>query len=267
MRPEGEVGVASDGLPISPELILVSSPEEQQRARELLPPAPADEWDRLLTRIRAAAEEAEQISPPRSRKPRRALVLASLVLVAVAVPIGMAGARDNVGVGGPRSTKVHRVTSPAAHPATALAPTAPAKAPSVKRPAVKALRPAGRPSTTGKSRPKTKAGSGAAKAKAQPKLPKPATPRVSGFVPSRVWGWVAQPGSKSYLFRLYRNGRQVYTARTKQAQLVLPSSFHFARGKYRWSVVAVTGSAKRGLKPVVESTFVLSGPAAAKANG
>jgi hypothetical protein len=265
MRPEGEVGVAFDGLPISPELILVSSPEEQQRARELLPPAPADEWDRLLTRIRAAAEEAEQISPPRSRKPRRALVLASLVLVAVAVPIGMAGARDNVDVGGPRPARVHSVTSPAAHPAPA--PVAPSKAPGVKKPAVKAVRPAVRPSTTGKSQPKTKAGSGAAKAKAQPKAPEPATPQVSGFVPSRVWGWVAQPGAKSYLFRLYRNGRQVYTARTKQAQLVLPGSFHFAPGKYRWSVVALTGSAKRGLKPVVESTFVLSGAAAAKANG
>lgn len=260
--------MAFDGLPISPELILVSSPEEQQRARELLPPAPADEWDRLLARIRArtAAEEAEQISPPRSRKPRRTLVLASLVLVAVAVPIGMAGARDNVGVGGPRSTKVHRVTSPAAHPAAAPGPIAP-KAPAVTKPAVKAVHSAGQPSATGKSQPKAQPRSGAAKARAQPKAPKPATTQVSGFVPSRVWGWVAQPGSKSYLFRLYRNGRQVYTARTKQAQLVLPGSFHFAAGKYRWSVVAVTGSAKRELKPVVESTFVLSGAAAAKANG
>ena len=258
-----------DGLPISPELILVSSPEEQQRARELLPPAPADEWDRLLARIRArtATEVVEQASPPRSRKPHRTLVLASLVLVAVAVPIGMAGARDTVGVGGPQSTKVHRVTSPAAHPAAAPAPIAPSKAPGLKKPAVKAVRPAGHPAVTGKSQPKAKPKSGAAKAKTQPKAPEPATTQVSGFVPSRVWGWVAQPGSKSYLFRLYRNGRQVYTARTKQAQLVLPGSFRFAAGKYRWSVVAVTGSAKRGLKPVVESTFVLSGAAAAKANG
>lgn len=257
-----------DGLPISPELILVSSPEEQQRARELLPPAPADEWDRLLARVRArtAAEELEQASPARSRKPRRMLVLASLVLVAVAVPIGMAGARDNVGVGGPQFTKAHRVTSPAAPPAAALAPIAPSKAPGLKKPAAKAVRPAGHPAVTGKSQPKAKPKSGAAKAKAQP-TPEPATTQASGFVPSRVWGWVAQPGSKSYLFRLYRNGRQVYTARTKQAQLVLPGSFHFAAGKYRWSVVAVTGSAKRGLKPVVESTFVLSGAAAAKANG
>lgn len=260
--------MAFDGLPISPELILVSSPEEQQRARELLPPAPADEWDRLLARVRArtAAEEAEQISPPRSRKPRRTLVLASLVLVAVAVPIGMAGARDNVGVGGPRSTKVHRVTSPAIHPAAAPAPVAP-KAPAVEKPAVKTVHSAGQPSATEKSQPKAKPKSAPAKVKTQPKAPKPATTQVSGFVPSRVWGWVAQPGSKSYLFRLYRNGRQVYTARTKQAQLVLPGSFHFAPGKYRWSVVAVTGSAKRALKPVVESTFVLSAAAAAKANG
>ena len=257
--------MAFDGLPISPELILVSSPEEQQRARELLPPAPADEWDRLLARVRsrtAAEDEAEQISPPRSRKPRRTLVLASLVLVAVAVPIGMAGARDNVGVGGARSTKAHRVTSPAAHPAAAPVPIAP-KAPAVQKPAVKAVHPAGQPSATEKAKPK----SAPAKAKTQPKAPKPATTQISGFVPSRVWGWVAQPGSKSYLFRLYRNGRQVYTARSKQAQLVLPGSFHFAPGKYRWSVVAVTGSAKRGLKPVVESTFVLSTAAAAKANG
>ncbi len=219
--------MAFDGLPISPELILVSSPEEQQRARELLPPAPADEWDRLLARVRArtAAEEP-------SRYPR--LVRASLAGLLCwhrscssrsLFPSAWRG-RDNVGVGGPRSTKVHRVTSPAIHPA-APAPIAP-KAPAVEKPAVKTVHPAGQPSATQKSQPKAKPKSAPAKAKTQPKAPKPATTQVSGFVPSRVWGWVAQPGSKSYLFRLYRNGRQVYMARTKQAQLVLPGSFHFA---------------------------------------
>ena len=64
MRLEGDRGVAFDGLPISPELILVSSPEEQQCARELLPPAPADEWDRLLAEIRARRGARGSIRSP-----------------------------------------------------------------------------------------------------------------------------------------------------------------------------------------------------------
>lgn len=254
--------MAPDGLPISPELILVSSPEEQLRARELLPPNPAEEWDRLLAtiRARAALEPVEPAPAPRARKPRRALVLASLLLVAVAVPIGMAGARDDVGgrhVSSKASRNVHRSTSPPVrHPS---APSAPVTRPDVKKPTAKAKHPAKR---QGKQATKPKPSAPNTK----PKTSKPSAPQVSGFVPSRVWGWVAQPGSVSYLFRLYRNGRQVYRARTKQAQLVLPDSFRFAAGKYRWSVVAVSSSKKRGLKPVVESTFVLSRAAAAKAN-
>jgi hypothetical protein len=264
MPSAGEAGVAPDGLPISPELILVSSPEEQLRARELLPPNPAEEWDRLLAtiRARAALEPVEPSPAPRARKPRRALVLASLLLVAVAVPIGMAGARDDLGgrhVSAHASRNVHRATSPAVqHPG---APSTPVTRPNVKKPAAKSKHPAKR---SGKRATKPKPKAPAPNTK--PKTSRPSAPQVSGFVPSRVWGWVAQPGSVSYLFRLYRNGRQVYKARTRQAQLVLPDSFRFAAGKYRWSVVAIGSSKKRGLKPVVESTFVLSGAAAAKAN-
>lgn len=255
--------MAPDGLPISPELILVSSPEEQLRARELLPPNPAEEWDRVLAtiRARAALEPVEPAPAPRVRKPRRALVLASLLLVAVAVPIGMAGARDDLAgrhLSAKAGRSVHRSTSPALQRPSA--PFAPATPPAVRKPAPKAKHPAKRP---GKQAAKPKPSAPSTK----PKTSKPSAPQVSGFVPSRVWGWVAQPGSVSYLFRLYRNGRQVYRARTKQAQLVLPDSFRFAAGKYRWSVVAVSSSKKHGLKPVVESTFVLSGVAAAKANG
>lgn len=254
--------MAPDGLPISPELILVSSPEEQLRARELLPPSPAEEWDRLLAtiRARAALERVEPAPAPRVRKPRRALVLASLLLVAVAVPIGMAGARDDLAgrhVSAKAGRNVHKSTLPAVQRPSA--PSAPATRPDVKKPAAKAKHPAKRP---GKQAAKPKPSAPGTK----PKTSEPTTPQVSGFVPSRVWGWVAQPGSVSYLFRLYRNGRQVYRARTKQAQLVLPDSFRFAAGKYRWSVVAVSSSKQHGLKPVVESTFVLSGAAAARAN-
>jgi hypothetical protein len=264
MPSAGEAGVAPDGLPISPELILVSSPEDQQQARALLPPSPAEEWDRLLAaiRARAALEPIELVPAPRARKPRRALVLASLLLVAVAVPIGMAGARDDV-TSQPASKvirNVHRSTSGAVQPqATPSAPSAPVTRPTAKKPAAKAKHATKRPRKQA-TRPRPSAPS------TKPKTSKPSAPQVSGFVPSRVWGWVAQPGSASYLFRLYRNGRQVYRARTKQAQLVLPDSFRFAAGKYRWSVVAVSGSKKRSLKPVVESTFVLSRAAAAKAN-
>jgi len=261
MLSAGEAGPPFDGMPISPELILVSSPEEQQRARELLPPTPAEDWDLLLSgiRARAALQPVEPIQVARARKPRRMLVLASLALVAVAVPIGMAGARDNVTLQRVAKARGQRSASRAVPPVTFPAtPVSPATRPHVKPKAKAAKRPAA-PRTTGQksASPKVKAKTANG----------PTAPRVSGFVPSRVWGWVAQPGPVTYLFRLYRNGRQVYAARTKQAQLMLPKSFRFAAGTYRWSVVALGKSKAQSPKPLVESTFVLSPGAAANANG
>jgi hypothetical protein len=262
MLSAGEAGPPFDGMPISPELVLVSSPEEQQRARELLPPSPAEDWDLLLAgiRARAALQPVEPVQVAR-RKPRRVLVLASLVLVTVAVPIGMAGARDNMTLH--RLAKVHgqvqRSTSRAVPPVTFPAtPVSPATRPRVKPKAKAATHPTA-PRTAGPKSVSPKVKAKTAK--------RPTAPRVSGFVPSRVWGWVAQPGPVTYLFRLYRNGHQVYAARTKQAQLMLPKSFRFAAGTYRWSVVALGNSKAQSAKPLVDSTFALSPAAAAKANG
>jgi hypothetical protein len=259
----GEAGRPFDGMPISPELILVSSPEEQQWARELLPPSPADDWDLLLAGIRARAslQPVEPVEVARAHKPRRMLVLASLVLVAVAVPIGMAGARDDVTLHRMANVRGHvqRSTSRAVPPVTLpAAPVSPTTRPHAKPKATQGTKRQAAPPTTGKKSAAPKAKTKTAK--------RPAAPRVSGFVPSRVWGWVAQPGSVTYLFRLYRNGRQVYVDRTKQAQLMLPKSFHFVAGTYRWSVVALGSSKTHSAKPLVESTFVLSPAAAAKAN-
>ncbi len=263
MLSAGEAGPPFDGMPISPELVLVSSPEEQQRARELLPPTPAEDWDLLLAtiRVRAALQPVEPVQVARARKPRRTLVLAALALVAVAVPIGMAGARDDVTLHRAAKVRGHvqrstsRAVPPVTLPATPVSP--------VTRPHVK---PKAKPSTQRVAAPPT-TGQKSASPKVNAKTKRPAAPRIAGFVPSRVWGWVAQPGSVTYLFRLYRNGHQVYAARTKQAQLMLPKSFRFAPGTYRWSVVALSNSKAQSPKPLVESTFVLSPAAAAKANG
>jgi hypothetical protein len=87
---------AFDGLPASPELILISSAREQRRARELLPHRPGG-WSqaRATGRSRGARPRPAPIrrrQPPRRR--RRILVRASFaLLVAGLFAMGMAAAR------------------------------------------------------------------------------------------------------------------------------------------------------------------------------
>ena len=86
-----------------------------------------------------------------------------------------------------------------------------------------AQRPA--PTTHAKTRPTRKS----ARANA-PKAP-------SGFVPSRVWGWAPGSGAASYAVTFFHDDRPVFSTRASKPRLVLPSSFRYAVGRYRWTAV------------------------------
>jgi hypothetical protein len=89
--------------------------------------------------------------------------------------------------------------------------------------------------------------------------PKPAATRrpakTPKFVPARVFSWPAERAAKRYLVRFFRNGKKVLEVRTVRARLVLPKSFVFRPGSYRWTVVPL-GVAGKG--PLVDSRFVVS---------
>jgi hypothetical protein len=92
---------------------------------------------------------------------------------------------------------------------------------------------------------------------------------AGAFVPGRTWVWSKSQGARAYLVRFFLNGRQVLKRRTPKNQLTLPHSFRYAAGRYRWSVRPITGPPSRARygHPIVDSKFVLTLAAAARANG
>jgi hypothetical protein len=90
---------------------------------------------------------------------------------------------------------------------------------------------------------------------AQGKPTKTAPRRTRGtFAPARVFSWPAARGSR-YHVRFWRDGTKVLDVRTAKPRLVLPRTFVFKPGRYRWMVVAVRGGTKRSL---VDSAFVVA---------
>ena len=285
--------------PISPELVLVSSPELAQAVREQLStPAPAvaksepDELDReegaedaplaptmdeldigTLERLQARHAELaqavrEQLSspvpavakpepdehsapayqvsaPPRPMPPpyprpdiaqpapepeprrRRSRKVAFVAALAILAAVG----------GGAAFAWDHFLSTPRGTQAPALPPSEPQVTTSVA------------PGAPTGAKPNSAAGTGA-------------------FVPGRTWVWSTSKGARAYLVRFFLNGRQVLKRRTAKNQLTLPRSFHYAAGGYRWSVRPVTGPPSRPSvgHPIVDSKFVLTRAAAARAN-
>jgi len=68
----------------------------------------------------------------------------------------------------------------------------------------------------------------------------------------------------AYEVDFYRNGAPVFHALVHRPQVVMPSSFRFHPGRYRWTVVAAAPN--RSTTRLVDSTFTLSAAAAAAAN-
>jgi hypothetical protein len=217
--------------PLSPELILVSPPEEAALAREQLPdlsepsarheePTPtngasAAGWDEFLADVRN--RPVEPVAPPRVRPPvpvrrnsRKRLVVGAAALLAVAIVVGLAWARDRT----------------QQKPAAASEPAAP---------------------------------------NGQATAPNPATPKATKsqarapFVPTRVWSWAEVPGARAYVVRFLRNGQKVLKIRAGSPRLALPARFSFAPGDYRWTVTTVPRNGGRG-RVIVNSSFKVTAP-------
>jgi hypothetical protein len=201
--------------PISPELILVAPPEEARLAREQLAAAPG-EWDEFLANIRARAAASEPAAPAEALPRRKHRVRFTAVAVVVAAAAAFGILRAVRGDDGTATT---------AFRAPAIAERTQTHQAVAPKPA-----PARRPKATKSRKP-------------------------SRFVPARVFSWPSEPAAKRYLVRFFRNGHKVLERRTVRARLVLPKSFVFRPGSYRWTVVPLGVPAKG---PLVDSRFVIS---------
>jgi hypothetical protein len=224
-----------DREPISPELVLVSPPELARRARDELPlPPPANE---RASTVPATARPAQ---PPR-RRLRRLLVACILAALGAGAWYVTAG-RDERG-------PADAAAVPAVSPTKAGSPAHPQVAPT---------------QTNTAEIPKPPPPSNVAKPARKPKIsPGPTKPPV-GFVPARTWAWTPSRGARGYVFQLALNGRTVLRVSTKQPRVVLPRSFRFHAGRYRWTVRQVP--AAPGARPLGDSTFILTAAVARRAN-
>jgi len=79
---------------------------------------------------------------------------------------------------------------------------------------------------------------------------------TSEFEPSRSFLWAPVKGAAFYSVTFLREGKVVYTARVSQPRVVLPPTFRFTPGAYRWIVRTDSGPPSNTLsEPIVASTF------------
>lgn len=252
---------------LSPELVLVSSPEEIRDALALLPEEP---W-----RIAPAAspqQRAAVLAPAPAHVRRNTLRASGLVALAiVGLTIGyLVGTRSaddgSASSGVLRPPAVVRASAPA--PATSVAsaqrqqsrktrsrnasatPAAPSRRSQPRRVPVPAVR--AKPTSTAPTKTKT------------PARTKPAAPTLRGFVPSRTWAWAPTTGAEAYEVTFFKGPKAVLLMRATQPHIVLPRSFRFEPGTYRWTVAALPAVA--GARAIVDSTFSVTSAGAAAAN-
>jgi hypothetical protein len=269
---------------ISPELILVSSPEVARRAREQLPVVPShrrayDTAGVAHSPVSTVLQETRPVVPaalPETmvngrRKTRWWAVAVAIVLAAAAAGfVVMQERRGDRGLDvSPQAAEKVGSRIAGALPILATPETVrhrPATAPTRTTPA--GTNPATR--TTVAPKPTTATptveGSAPPPARTVPEAPAKGTttpppavvPRT--FVPSRVFAWPPDPTATGYLVRFYRDDAKVYERRVTKPRLTLPASFRFLVGRYRWEVVPIHGSGPDAPSggPIVESTFVLS---------
>jgi hypothetical protein len=244
--------------PISPELVLVSSPEDARRARERLPQTqPAVEPVPARPRpvaVQAAIRWPDVVEePPAPARPRRrGAVLIGIAFVAAFVGGYLVETR----------LRAHH-SQPGAELQTAPGTVAAA---------------ASTPATQGSSPPRTTAPRSSVTATGKaggtattPRATQPASASKSGpppppaaFVPARSWSWAPSLDARAYVVTFFLDGRVVFRARPTRPRLVLPSTFRFRPGSYRWTVRPVPATANG--KPIIDGRFVLKPSAAAAAN-
>jgi hypothetical protein len=260
---------------LSPELVLVSSPDDIRAALAELPEEP---W-RVAPVARPPLREEfadldVHISPARRGK-LRAAGLVALVLIgagAVGYRVGT-HSRDNDAA--PRAALRPPAVSQSARPAPArtvsAAPSQRQQTPS-RAPARTRARAAPVPARRTKSRATAPAARAAStrqrpNARATAKTPvrkKTAPPRAIAFVPARTWAWAPAKDAAAYEVTFFRGREIVFQARPAEPRIVLPRSFRFHAGTYRWTVHALPVAA--GTAPLVDSTFSLTSAGAEQAN-
>ena len=228
----GPVGPDSErALPREP---AVASSDEAELGARPAATSGAPEWQEFLASVRSSATTAAEVErtrprPPQSRRRSRKPIVLAIVILAIAGSIGLAWAR---------ARSEQRVSS--------LRPSTPAAAQPVPRP-VKPTRHA-----NGSERAPATAGKHSKSARQS----KPTAP-PGAFVPSRIWSWAKVPGSAHYLVRFFRSGHRILAVRTTRPELILPKTFVFHPGRYRWMVVSISAKDK-GRRAIVDSTFVVA---------
>jgi hypothetical protein len=268
--------------PLSPELVMVSSPEVAQRAREQLPeqpgfvPAPAPieaeaEAPPVIERTpppaypRLAIEEPPP--EPRRRRVRRVFVIALAGAVVAAAGYAAATrwyARDATHPGATPATRPTTASealtvtaaAPRAAPTTAAAPVF--ARPSTASTTTAAAHPASPPAHT--TAPKPAASKQTTASRAHPAAPKGAS---AGFVPARSWVWAPATGADGYELTFYFDGRVALRAHPTRPAYTMPATFRYEAGAYRWTVRVLPAGA---VPAIVDSTFVLTAAAARQAN-
>lgn len=223
---------------LSPELVLVASPEETQRALAQLPEPP---WSAAAVVRPARPAESTPVERTRRRsQPRlRLAVILALAVAGLAVAGYLARAwRDS-----------HQVSLRTSVPPPAAASSRPA----VPAASVVPRRPHPRPAA--RTAPKAPRAAGGQKSPAA---------RKTTFVPARTWAWVPVRGAAAYEVTFVRAGRVVFRARSQEPRVLMPRRFRFRPGTYRWTVRALPKHA--GTRPIVDSTFSLTAAGATAAN-
>jgi hypothetical protein len=264
--------------PISPELVLVSPPEAAERARKLLSQpdvlatvpraggrhsrAPVDATTQAVATVAIRTLDPVPIEKSSVRRSKRLrVVTAVLVLVVIAATTATVARQDSA-----RPKASSPVVQTGQRFSASFAPPQPGPLPTSKRTKQSVVRLSrsslhARKETNVKSRRAETAGKSSraqpeAKTAAFKKSARLRANASSGFVPSRVFTWPAQPRVTSYIVRFFRDGRGVLQLRTIRSRVAIPSSFRFVPGSYRWQVIPVVGS-ESGLAPVVDSTFLI----------
>jgi hypothetical protein len=241
--------------PISPELVLVSPPDVARRAREELrePPFIGETVQGVRDRQPEPPSRVASPVPPRAGSPwrrMRIVVAGTAIAVAAAAVAYLVVARDD---GGP-------VANPAAGSRPRAAPTVQAAAPQATAPSTATV-----PSTVLPQHPKGKRKTRSKpRATAKQSKPRRKVAPVAGFVPARTWTWPESKGAHAYVMEFLLKGHVVLQLLTARPRLVLPPTFRFRAGTYRWIVRRIPPPANR--RPIVSSRFVLTPTAAARAN-
>jgi hypothetical protein len=240
--------------PISPELVLVSPPDVAARARERLSePSSCAPAPRPM--LHSTPTKRSPARPGSSR--RRLLVLAVLLLAALTagalVPRRVVLRRG----GAPTSLQGFALTN--ARPSTSPQPRtvpSPSQQRGEARSGTSASTPETRSAATAPSGSSPGAGATKRVVRTRGRSHRSTAPHLTR--PARTFAWAPADNAAAYSVTFYRNGRAVLERRVGADILLLPRTFRFRAGEYRWTVVPIYRNERSNHPaPIVDSTFVV----------